>query len=159
MRLHDKDADTSSEQSWCFALPPDALDRESAFNLLLGAGDGHVALCTNGTPTLYPIDYRVSDTRIVFRLSPGSLLDELRQGTPIALEVDRRTDLEAWSVIAWGVPRVVTDEREIERFGALSWPWWIASTAYTYVVLAIEVVSGRRIGRGHTSGHAFLGVV
>lgn len=133
-------------------MPAIRLDRAAALDHLRRVGDGHLALCLSGVPTVYPVDYRILNERIVFRISTGSLVENLRRGIAIALEVDRRTARSAWSVIVSGVSRLVTEEADINRFDELQWPWWIASPAYTYIEMLIEDVSGRHLERDDVPG-------
>lgn len=139
-------------------MPAVELRKQSALGLLRRVGDGHLALCSEDVTTIYPVDYRVSGDLIVFRLAPGSLLQLLRRRRAIALEVDRHDARKVWSVVASGMSRIASSEAEIDRFDRLSWPGWAASSAYTYVVLEIGDVTGRRIERRPASDFSFLGL-
>ena len=137
---HPGDADFYSAQGPATVLSPD-----SCRDLLRRARLGRLAVCMDGTPVVFPVDYRYDRDQVVLRTASGQKLDALQGGTRVAFQVDHRDARVAWSVMAHGIPQVIDAQTEVDRLDRLRWPRWIPVSEYTYVAIPLQEISGRRI--------------
>lgn len=116
---------------------------------LLGAGVvGRVALCTPDGPLLFPVNYTVHDSSVVFRTTAYSVLGTRAWQSRLAFEVDHM-DYEhqaGWSVLAVGPgsriePGPVLDEI-VHHWNPRP---WAAGTRPLYVRLRWDSLTGREV--------------
>jgi nitroimidazol reductase NimA-like FMN-containing flavoprotein (pyridoxamine 5'-phosphate oxidase superfamily) len=93
---------------------------------------------------LVPINYVVDNRSLLFRTASGSKLLAAALHSDVALEIDWHDDLAAWSVVARGQLRRLTEDEQ-HRLDALPprQPW-IQLLAYDVVELVPTAVTGRR---------------
>ncbi|KRE80415.1 pyridoxamine 5'-phosphate oxidase family protein [Arthrobacter sp. Soil762] len=105
-----------------------------------------VALISDGTPEIFPVNYVPNYGTVIFRTGPGTKLDAVLSGGPVALEADGFNSYGtiAWSVVIKGVPEIVTGEENIQEAldGGLS-PWEPGAKD-TLVRVTPTEVSGRK---------------
>lgn len=121
----------------------EVLDRATCEQLLRDATLGRVALCTNGQPALFPVNFFFDGERIWVRTTEGTKLDAATCGATVAFEVDDFDALyhSGWSVMAVGPVRVV-DEQGTQ----LPLARWAPQGDECLVAITPETISGRRIG-------------
>lgn len=61
---------------------------------------GRVAVVVDGHPEIFPVNYLPDDGSVVFRTGPGTKLDAIMAGQPLALEAD---GMNTYGTIAWSV--------------------------------------------------------
>ena len=142
-----------------FDLPPgrrgqaprpelEVLSEEECAQLLAAGGVGRFVFTTDRGPIAVPVNYRVMDGDVVFRVDADTILATVSDSDRVSFEVDRVDEAMStgWSVLVTGrVRRVSPDEfRRLEDLGIEPW-----AGGHRSVFLRIEQrhLSGRRIRR------------
>jgi nitroimidazol reductase NimA-like FMN-containing flavoprotein (pyridoxamine 5'-phosphate oxidase superfamily) len=124
------------------------LDEEDCWHLLARGDLGRLAVCVQGTPDIFPVNYVTDGPRVLFRTAPGSKLAELSVSPHVAFEVDEYDDTHAASVVLKGVAKRLELLRDIEAADALPLTPWIPTLKYRWVQITPASISGRRFARG-----------
>jgi nucleotide-binding universal stress UspA family protein len=121
------------------------LDAAACWQLLRSIRVGRLAVCDDGRPLIFPINYVVDGASIVFRTAPGTKLAAAR-GHAVAFEIDdydARTQ-QATSVIVHGTATEITEVDDWESsLGLPLFPWDVVPKSH-FVRIAAAEVSGRR---------------
>jgi nitroimidazol reductase NimA-like FMN-containing flavoprotein (pyridoxamine 5'-phosphate oxidase superfamily) len=108
---------------------------------------GRVGFVSDGKMVILPVNYLAEDDAIFFCTADGTKLSVLRDGAPVAFEVDSSRPLShsGWSVLVQGTASEVSDPDELDRLrrGPLK-SWAIPATEH-WVRISIDTISGRRI--------------
>jgi nitroimidazol reductase NimA-like FMN-containing flavoprotein (pyridoxamine 5'-phosphate oxidase superfamily) len=115
---------------------------------------GRVAVCTPRGPQIFPVNYTVDGSSLVFRTAPYGVLGKHAWNGRIAFEVDHvDTDSKSgWSVLATGPGALVEDAEELALVRAFRNPQpWAPGSRLLYVRLVWDGLSGRRVGSGPTT--------
>jgi hypothetical protein len=125
----------------------EVLDTAECLRLLHSRSVGRVGITSGGLPAILPVNYQVVGHHILFRTGEGSKLDAATRNAVVAFEVDASDPLEhtGWSVLAVGVARDLTDVLTEIPFDTTSIPRWAAGANGRVVVIAAEMLSGRRL--------------
>lgn len=128
----------------------EVLDREECLALLGNAVIGRLGLSSGALPVVLPVNFLLDRERVLVRTSPGTKLDRALAGAVVAFEVD---DFDAfrhsgWSVLVTGVATVVDDPDELARIDRLPLARWAPGGDERVMAISIELISGRRVGRG-----------
>jgi hypothetical protein len=125
------------------------LSAARCLELLQGGVIGRVAFCTPDGPQVFPVNYVVHDTSVVFRTTAYSVLGVHAWQTRLAFEVD---DLDAgrqagWSVLATGPGARIDPGPELDDV-VRGWnpDPWAGGTRPLYVRLRWDSLTGRQIG-------------
>ena len=97
---------------------------------------------------IFPVNYVVDGTGILFRTGQGSKLFELTINDEVLFEVDDHTDTEAWSVIVRGRAHPLETSADVQRADGLGLKPWIPTLKYIYVRIEPTRLSGRAFQRG-----------
>ena len=129
------------------------LSVEECWALLDGNAVGRLAVDIAGWPDIFPINYVVDGTTIVFRTGAGTKLAGAVLNRHVAFEIDgyRPDDRCAWSVVVKGNAREI--ESMIDRYRAEDLPLypWVVSDKPDFVRIDPTEVTGRRF---HVAGDA-----
>jgi hypothetical protein len=127
------------------ALEPLSLDECRA--LIAPGGVGRVVFTDRGVPVALPVNYRVLDQDIVFRTEEGATVLANLSSQEISFEVDHLDEAltEGWSVLVSGRGRALVDPTEREQVESVGVAPWAGGARDTYVRLAPDQVTGRRI--------------
>lgn len=108
---------------------------------------GRVGFIVDGRPMILPVNYRADDEGVVFCTNPGTKLETLRGGAPVAFEVDGSRSLynSGWSVVVQGTAAEVTDPAEVEELRRSPLQSWASPDAEHWIRISIDKISGRRI--------------
>lgn len=110
------------------------------------ASVGRIALVSSGNPEIFPVNYVPDFGTLIFRTGPGTKLDAVQGGKPIAFEADglNRYGTIAWSVVIKGSAEIVEDAAELQ--GAANSPLspWEAGPKDTVIRIVPTELSGRR---------------
>jgi nitroimidazol reductase NimA-like FMN-containing flavoprotein (pyridoxamine 5'-phosphate oxidase superfamily) len=113
----------------------------------LGTTDvGRLAICRGDGPDIFPINYVVANSTIVFRTDPGQKHIAARSRGVVALEadgVDLATGI-AWSVVVKGRASDITLQPELEFAQTLPLRPMHACAKPIFVRIEPDVVTGRR---------------
>jgi len=126
------------------------LDRDECHRLISDGGVGRVVFAAPRGPVALPVNFRMLDRDVVFRTAPmPALAPALDQGT-VSFEVDRidAALVEGWSVLLSGRGHIVVDSNERQVVEKLGVAPWAGGERDTYVRIAPDEVTGRRIRRG-----------
>ncbi|MGA8016837.1 MAG: pyridoxamine 5'-phosphate oxidase family protein [Candidatus Dormiibacterota bacterium] len=109
---------------------------------------GRLAFIVEGRPMVLPVNYVADEAGVVFCTAEGSVLSSVGDGAAVAFEVDDSRPLEhsGWSVLVQGTARAVTDPEELESLRRGPLRSWAAREPQVWVRIAIDAVSGRRLG-------------
>lgn len=125
----------------------EVLGSEESFALLASVPVGRIAFVADGKPQVFPINFAVDGTHIVFRSALGSKLDAAEMGRRVAFEADQwdQSTRSGWSVVANGKIRPITDSDRIARLEQLDFEPWLAEGPMGWIDILVEDISGRRL--------------
>jgi uncharacterized protein len=108
---------------------------------------GRVAFIADGRPMILPVNYLADDKTVVFCTAPGDKLTHLREGAPVAFEVDFSRPLynSGWDVVVQGTAEEVVDPGELELLRRGPLKSWASPAPEHWIRITIEDISGRRI--------------
>ena len=126
---------------------PRELDQGECLQVLAQHKIGRLALCTTQGPRVFPVNYVVDDTSLVFRTSPyGAIAREAEADTETAFEVDH-VDEETrtgWSVLVVGKLEVIDDPHDLLSLQNNPQPW-AGGSRTLYLRLRWRLISGRSV--------------
>jgi nitroimidazol reductase NimA-like FMN-containing flavoprotein (pyridoxamine 5'-phosphate oxidase superfamily) len=128
----------------------EVLDRDECLRLLDSATLGRVGVNVSALPTVLPVNFRLTDGRIIFRTGPGTKLAAATRNAVVAFEVDDIDPLShtGWSVVVTGVARPVVDHDDLARLTDLGIARWAPGHDGHVVEVSLDLVTGRRIPPG-----------
>jgi nitroimidazol reductase NimA-like FMN-containing flavoprotein (pyridoxamine 5'-phosphate oxidase superfamily) len=123
------------------------LSAQECHALLAASRVGRVLVSLDAMPAAFPVNYAVLGDDVVFRTAPGTKLSAAVEHTVLGFEVDDVDFVHrcGWSVLAVGMSRVVTDEREIAELDGLELDSWWSLPFARYVRIEAQRISGRRV--------------
>ena len=109
---------------------------------------GRVAISVGEVPAVFPVNYAVAGDEILFFTGEGTKLRAAAAGATVTFEIDQMDPFArtGWSVMVVGAARERREPAAIvgaERFGLRP---WVGGDRFHLVAVAIDFVSGRRIG-------------
>jgi nitroimidazol reductase NimA-like FMN-containing flavoprotein (pyridoxamine 5'-phosphate oxidase superfamily) len=122
---------------------------EECLSLLQSRVVGRIALMTPGGLRIFPVNYSVVDSRIVFRTVPYGELANNAHDADVAFEVDALDDAlhRGWSVLAVGRCRRVEDAGEVRWIRETHDPQpWAPGQRNLYFMLDWDDLTGRQVG-------------
>jgi nitroimidazol reductase NimA-like FMN-containing flavoprotein (pyridoxamine 5'-phosphate oxidase superfamily) len=126
------------------------IGKDECLRLLAAEEVGRVAVVHGRTPAIFPVNYLLDGSSIVFRTDPGTKL-EAGPRSPACFEIDAvdRTTHAGWSVVATGRLEEVTkyDSRTWTRVRDLPVEPWAGGEKAHWMRLVPDRISGRRIRR------------
>lgn len=125
----------------------EVLERAECLRLLSQQTLGRIAFTSGALPYVLPINFHLSDERILVRTRRGGRLDDALHDTVVAFEVDDvdQAAHTGWSIAVTGVATEVTDAGDVaraERQPAARWP---APGLDSLIAISTEMLSGRRL--------------
>jgi uncharacterized protein len=129
------------------------LTREECLALLPTVPIGRLVFTDRALPAIVPVNFVLDHGHIVVRTGASSTLAAAVRGSVVAFEVDDfdRASRNGWSVTVTGQARQVVDPTELERLSLLELTPWAGGDKSNFVVIPVELVSGRRVGDGPLS--------
>jgi len=142
--LVDYDVDTPVDRNGLASMSAEECLRHLRAEIM-----GRVGVTWDVLPVILPVNYVVDGDRIVLRTAPGTKLCAALSHCVVAFEVDGFDSVghEGWSVLVRGPAREVTDEAELAHLRTLPLRPWANESADHFVVIDIELLSGRRVTR------------
>lgn len=122
------------------------LDRDECLRLLQRAPIGRLAVVVGGRPIVFPVNFALDGSAVVFRTDRGTKLHGARNG-PVAFECDG-IDLEyhtGWSVLVQGRAEEVSDPSEVARLARLPVTPWTSRPKPVWLRVRAKSITGRRI--------------
>lgn len=129
--------------------PVTELSTEQCWEHLYSARYGRIATMDGDEIEITPINLVAGDGKIYFRTARGTKLLHLLLNEHVAVEVDQVQGGEAWSVIARGTARRLTDPAEIARVDELPPRPWLETPKLLHVEVAPTKITGRVFRLGH----------
>lgn len=123
------------------------LDEEACWNLLARREFGRLAVCLEGRPDIFPVNYVIDGPQVLFRTAPGSKLDALSGNPEVAFEVDEYDQTHAASVVLKGTAARLERLIDIDAADALPLRPWIPTLKYRWVRISPASITGRRFPR------------
>lgn len=123
------------------------LSQRECWELLSSTPVGRIGVLVDSAPEIYPVNFVVDDTSIVFRTDSGSKLRGLDRSPTVCFEADS-IDVEehtGWSVLVKGRAMEVTDPEEARAVAALPLRFWSLGDKSHWVRIRPSSVTGRRI--------------
>lgn len=122
------------------------LDADECISLLSQHEMGRVAFVSDDDPVILPVNYVLDGNSIVFRTDPGQKLAEIPMRS-VAFEIDSGEDPNAWSVLAQGFAREITDAlgTRYDVLRSLAIPVQAPGDKEYWIAIDIRELSGRRI--------------
>jgi nitroimidazol reductase NimA-like FMN-containing flavoprotein (pyridoxamine 5'-phosphate oxidase superfamily) len=125
------------------------MDRDECLRRLAGDEIGRLAVSDGGTPTIFPVNYRMDGDAVVFRTAPGTKLDRGPRGRA-SFEIDEfdREHRTGWSVVVVGRLEEIThyEVRTLERLRGLPVDPWAEGERSHWMRLVPSRITGRRVG-------------
>lgn len=124
------------------------LDRAMALAFLASVPVGRLVFTESALPAVVPVNFVVDCSQIVVRTHPDSSIALSAAGGVVAFEADE-VDVESrtgWSVLVIGRAHCVRDPLQLCRLRALPLLPWVGSDREAFVVVDLELVTGRRVG-------------
>jgi nitroimidazol reductase NimA-like FMN-containing flavoprotein (pyridoxamine 5'-phosphate oxidase superfamily) len=123
------------------------LNEAECLSLLSKNQFGRIGISVGALPAILPVSYVLDDGSILFWSSTGTKLSAAAKDSVVAFECDHLDEpgRDAWSVLAIGVAREVTDADEMARARRLGLRTWAKQDGIQLFRIPIELVSGRRI--------------
>lgn len=127
--------------------PVTTLSEEACWNLLARHELGRLAVCMDGKPDIFPVNYVVDGRQVLFRTAPGSKLTWLSENPDVAFEVDAHDEEHATSVVLKGVAKRLELQVDIDAADALPLNPWIPTLKYRWVGISPTSITGRDFPR------------
>ncbi len=116
---------------------------EACWDLLRRHQFGRLALTVGGEPEIFPINYVVQGSTLVFRTAPGTKLAALTVNDIVALEVDGFDQQSGWSVVVKGQAHTTTWGSDFEDAAKSGLRPWVATVKPVFVRIVPRRVTGR----------------
>jgi uncharacterized protein len=125
----------------------ESLSRDECTRRLAAQGVGRIGVSSHGKVAVVPVNYVVHGDDVIVRVRGDGELGEATHGTYVAIEIDHADSMyhEGWSVLVQGRCTHVTDPDELDALCRLPLLPWGGTDRDTYLRVAMESVSGRRI--------------
>lgn len=124
------------------------LTRDESLALLPTVPVGRLVFTERALPAVVPVNFLVDRGGIVLRTGATSSLATAVRGSVVAFEVDQIDPVarQGWSVVVTGRASEVRDALDLDRLSELPLLPWVGGQLDHFIVIAIELVDGRRIG-------------
>lgn len=124
----------------------EVLDWDECLALLGESNLGRVAVVIDGQPLIFPVNFALDGTAVVFRNDPGTKVDGARNRS-VAFECDRTDTVSntGWSVMATGDAIQVRSPADRDRLGHLPLGPWCPGPKAIWLRIEPKTLTGRRI--------------
>jgi len=123
--------------------PVTHLSEAQALELMAGAKVGRLATVIDRQPDIFPVNFLLDGTSIVFRTAEGSKLLQLTVNSGVAFQADGWNSDGGWSVVVKGTAEEVTDAVERGRIEQALHPW-VPSVKTHVIRIVVAEIEGRR---------------
>ena len=125
------------------ATPVTHLDDARSWAFLAAQRVGRLVTHVAGEPEIFPVNFAVSDGRIVLRSGEGTKLFALTVNQRVVFEADTWDDEGGTSVVARATARELSTSEEIAWAESLPLRTWVPTTKTHWIVLDVHALSGR----------------
>jgi hypothetical protein len=110
---------------------------------------GRLGVSADGWPGIYPVDYVVHETTILFRTAEGEKLHRIRGNDRVVFEVEGEHERGTWSVIVTGLAHELVVEPVLPPSILDGLPPWAPIEPFVYVRITPTLVRGRQWDAPH----------
>ncbi len=109
---------------------------------------GRIAVVVDGQPLIFPVNYAMSGTHVVFRSDPGTKLSGAVEH-PVAFEIDGVDGMyhSGWSVLVVGTAHEEHNEANLRELARLPFSTWVSGPKSHWMRITGGAITGRRITR------------
>ncbi|OLT06057.1 flavin-nucleotide-binding protein [Kocuria sp. CNJ-770] len=124
----------------------ETLSTSACWTLLRATGIGRLAVWVADHPEIFPINYVVDHSSLVFRTTEGTKLSAALSGVPVALEIDgyEASVNRAWSVVVKGRSEQIRGVETLTDTLSLPLLPWQGGPKGRFLRIHPTAVSGRR---------------
>ncbi|MBJ2119807.1 pyridoxamine 5'-phosphate oxidase family protein [Arthrobacter sp. MSA 4-2] len=124
----------------------EVLTADECWRLLRTTSVARLALCVEGQPEIFPVNFQVDHGTVVFRTSEGTKARAAIDEAPIAVQADGLDDsgTKAWSVVVKGTARSISTTKELLDTIDLPVHPWESGRKDRFVRVTPDGVTGRR---------------
>ena len=126
----------------------EVLGPDECVRLLESSDVGRIAVIAGGAPLMFPINYALDGSTVVFQTGPGTKLHAAGRA-PACFEIDAfdRERRAGWSVVVQGRLEEVThyDTATYERVQRLGLDPWLTDVGPHWMRLVPSSITGRRL--------------
>jgi nitroimidazol reductase NimA-like FMN-containing flavoprotein (pyridoxamine 5'-phosphate oxidase superfamily) len=124
----------------------EAIPADECLQLLADHHFGRLAVVVDGQPLVFPVNYALSGTQVVFRTDPGTKL-HAADGARVAFEIDSADALyhEGWSVLVVGTAYEEHDPMRLRALDGLPLAPWGPGPKSHWMCIRRGAITGRRI--------------
>lgn len=122
------------------------MSEDACWERLRQAPVGRLAVWVEDHPEIFPVTFAVDRGTVLFRTGPGTKLDAVQAGAPVAFEADgvEAATSIVWSVVVKGRAEQVTRSVELLEAGDVDLRPWHPGEKGAVVRIAPAEVTGRR---------------
>ena len=123
--------------------PVTRLSKAEAWELLRSSPVGRLATVIDRQPDIFPVNFVVEGTSVIFRTAEGSKLLQVTVNARVAFQADGWVTDTGWSVVVKGAATEIEDADERDRIERVLHPW--VATVKTHVIrIDVDEIEGRR---------------
>lgn len=125
------------------------LTRHECLLLLERKAVGRLGVIIGSRPQILPVNYRLYDDGVAFRVGADGVLADLARPQPVAFQIDEVDEVWqiGWSVLLQGITRVVSDPAEQNRVLAMLQIPWAVGVQPRLIHVRADQLTGRRVLR------------
>ncbi|MGA4669841.1 pyridoxamine 5'-phosphate oxidase family protein [Propionibacteriaceae bacterium Y1923] len=119
------------------------LEEDTAWGYLDSVEVGRLATAVDSQPSIFPVNFVVDGTSVVFRTAAGTKLAEVVLNQHVAFEADGWDNDNGWSVVIRGTAERITDADELARADKMPLRPWTGDAKAHYVRITPGVITAR----------------
>lgn len=121
---------------------------DDAWSRLRSRSFGRLAVCHDGQPDVFPVNFLATDSGIVIRTREGTKLERIAANDRVAFEADDVTPDRVWSVVVKGIASRMDDSAVDAARRAPLWTWAPEPTD-VFIRVRPNEITGRQFTRHH----------
>lgn len=119
------------------------LEEDTSWGYLDSVAVGRLATALDSQPSIFPVNFVVDGTSVVFRTAEGSKLAEVVLNQNVAFEADDWDDDAGWSVVIHGTAERISNPDELARADKMPLRPWTGTAKHHFVRITPTTISGR----------------
>ena len=126
----------------------DPIEPAECLRLLESHHIGRIAVVVDDQPLIFPVNYSMAGSHVVFRSDPGTKLSAAADQR-VAFEIDGVDSLyhSGWSVLVVGIAHEEANELKLREMARLPFTTWVGGPKSHWMRIAGGAITGRRISR------------
>lgn len=119
------------------------LEEDTSWGYLDSVEVGRLATAHDTQPSIFPVNFVVDGSSVVFRTAEGTKLAEMVLNQHVAFEADDWDHTAGWSVLVRGTAERITDPDELARADKMPLRPWTGTVKHHYVRITPTAITGR----------------